>query len=425
MASGLLFGINAALNLALTLALARLMSAAGYGVLAAWSAASLFTATAAFDWIRFAAMRFYTPVSRQAEPEVRATLDVSFLTGLPLALALLGTLGLTGALPRLDLVGLAALVALATGNAATEYLAALARNLGETRIYARLVALRHGFTLTATLATAALTGEPRLTLLAFAASVWPGVLYGTLALGDGRIRPNLVRLALARRYLGYGVPLIAAETAFQGISLVNRLWLADRGNLAAVGIYALTVDLAFRIVAVTASVTEAALLPRLIAREAELGSRTDGASTVGRDLRRLVGAMLIVTVASAGAFWAGSGLVSAVLLGPDYRAGFAEALPTALVCAWLYALQTYVLRPIFQIGLRTGPLLQSAALALAVDIAVLAATGAHEAHEVLLAQFAGLIAGAVLLLVRGLRAMPRAGDAVSGPAAPSPAPRSA
>jgi hypothetical protein len=304
-------------------------------------------------------------------------------------------------------------------------MAALARNLAETRIYARLVALRHGFTLCATLGTAALTGDPRTTLVAFAASVWPGVIYGMLALGDGGLRPRLVSFAWVRLYLGYGLPLIAAETAFQGMGLLNRLWLADRGNLAAAGIYALTVDLAFRIVAVTASVTEAALLPRLIAREAELGAGADGAASVRRDLRRLVGAMLIVTVASAGAFWAGSGLVSKVLLGPDYRAGFAASLPTALGCAWLYALQTYVLRPIFQIGLRTAPLLQSAALALVADIAVLAATGADEAHHVLLAQFAGLFAGAVLLLARGLRAMPRPEPSVSDPGAPSPAVRPA
>jgi hypothetical protein len=66
MSAGLLFGLNAALNLILMLALARVMPADAYGSLATWTAGALFLATAVFDWIRFSAMRFRTAPLVQA-----------------------------------------------------------------------------------------------------------------------------------------------------------------------------------------------------------------------------------------------------------------------------------------------------------------------------------------------------------------------
>src|SRR3954469_24851760 len=129
MTAGLLFGLNAALNLVLLLALARVMPAEAYGSLATWTAGALFLSTAVFDWVRFSAMRFYTPQSRGGEPGVRATLDLAFLSSTLLA----GTLVLVAAalkiLPGLTGTTILALVALTVGNGAFEYLAALARNL--------------------------------------------------------------------------------------------------------------------------------------------------------------------------------------------------------------------------------------------------------------------------------------------------------
>jgi O-antigen/teichoic acid export membrane protein len=399
MASGLIFGVNAALNLVLTLALARLLSATSYGALATWTAAALFVATAAFDWVRFSAMRFYTPASRAGEPAVRATLDISFLGCVPLAGLAVFALAGAGVLPGLDWIGALALAAFLIGNAASEYLAALARNVGATGAYARLVAIRHLLTLGAALPVAAWTQDPRATMIALGLAVWPSVLFGALALRDRQAAANLASGERALGFARYGTPQIAAEAVFQAIGLVNRLWLASQVDLAAAGIYALTADLAFKVLAVMASVTEAALMPRLVARAA---ATAGAAREVRPELKRLVAAMLIVTAASAAAFWILSPLVSRLLLGPSFQTGFLGAIGIALGAATLYVVQTYMLRPIFQLDLRTSPLLHSALLALVVNVAALPFLAGRGVEGVMLAHLMGLGAGAALLLARAV-----------------------
>jgi hypothetical protein len=157
MSAGLLFGLNAALNLILMLALARVMPADAYGSLATWTAGALFLATAVFDWIRFSAMRFCTPKAQAEEPGARATLDLAFLLSAPLAAVLVVLMAALHWLPGLTAPVTLALIALTIGNAASEYLAALARNLGRMRAYVRLIALRHAIVLLAVLPVAALT----------------------------------------------------------------------------------------------------------------------------------------------------------------------------------------------------------------------------------------------------------------------------
>src|SRR4051812_22540237 len=173
MPAGLLFGLNAALNLILMLGLARAMPADAYGSLATWTAGALLLATTVFDWIRFSAMRFCTPRTQAGDPGARATLDLAFLLSAPLAAVLVGLAAALAWLPGLTAPVTLALIALTIGNAASEYLAALARNLARMRAYARLIALRHGIVFLAVLPVAALTRDPAAALAALAVAVWP------------------------------------------------------------------------------------------------------------------------------------------------------------------------------------------------------------------------------------------------------------
>lgn len=395
MTAGLLFGLNAALNLILMLALARAMPADAYGSLATWSAGALFFATAVFDWIRFSAMRFYTPQSRRDEPSVRATLDLAFLGSAPLAAVLLTLMAVLQWFPGLTAATTLALIALTVGNAASEYLAALARNLSSTRVYARLIAMRHGVVFAGVVPIAALTRDPAWTLAALALAVWPSVIVGAFALRDAGARPAAAAKNRAARYIGYGVPLISAEAVFQGISLINRAWLAANIGLAVAGTYALTFDLAFKVIAVVASMGEAALLPRLVHREAS-------GPALGSSLTRNIALMLLLTVPASVAFGVLARPFAELALAPDFRPGFLAAVGFAIGAAALYTLQTYVLRPAFQMGLKTAPLVQAALLALAIDVAGLFALKAQGSAGVMAAHLLGLGGGAALLLGRTL-----------------------
>jgi hypothetical protein len=391
MTAGLLFGLNAALNLTLMLALARAMPAGAYGSLATWTAGALFFATAVFDWIRFSAMRFYTPQTRRDEPGVRATLDLAFLGSAPLAAVLVTLMAVLQWLPGLTAATTLALIALTIGNAASEYLAALARNLLRTRIYAWLIALRHGVVFAAVVPVAALTRDPAWTLAALALAVWPSVIVGAFALRDTEARPAAAARDRAARYVGYGVPLISAEALFQGISLINRAWLAAGVGLAAAGIYALAFDLAFKVIAVVASMGEAALLPRLVRQDAP-------GSALGPLLTRNIALMMLLTVPAAVAFGVLTQPFAEVALAPDFRPGFLAAAGFAVSAAALYTLQTYVLRPALQIGLKTAPLVHAALLALLIDVVGLFALKAQGAPGVMMAHVLSLGGGAALLL---------------------------
>lgn len=397
MIAGALFALNAVLNLALMLALARVMSAEAYGALATWTAAAVLIATAVFDWVRFSAMRFYTPRARSSDPGVRATLDMAFAVSAAPCIALVVSGAFLRWLPGLTFEGAAILAGLTIGNAGSEYLAALARNRLDGRVYARLIGLRHVATFGLALPVAAYAGDPTVAMLGLSVVVWPSVVYGLFALRDADARPSHAGRAYALRFAAYGVPLVSAEALFQSLHLINRSWLATSVDFAAAGIYALTFDLAFKVLAVVASVCEASLFPRLVARH-EASGREEAATLVTRN----IGLMLLLMVPAGVGFWVLAEPFGALVLSAQFRPGFIAATGTALACAALYTAQTYVLRPAFQIGLKTLPLLQAGVLALVIDGAVLGLLRPDGISGVAAAHGAGLAAGFALLLAQCL-----------------------
>jgi hypothetical protein len=112
--------------------------------------------------------------------------------------------------------------------------------------------------------------------------------------------------------------------------------------------------------------------------------------------------MLFLTVPAAVAFGVLARPFAELALAPDFRPGFLAAAGFAVGAAALYTLQTYVLRPAFQLGLKTAPLVQAALLALAIDVLGLFALKAQGATGVMMAHLLGLGGGAALLLGRTL-----------------------
>jgi O-antigen/teichoic acid export membrane protein len=396
MTIGVLFALNAFLNLCLMLALARAMAPAAYGELAVWMAAGMFAMIGAFGWLNASTLRFYTPRARESEPGVRATLDLGFgLFCVPMVAAMVGASALVaGGSMKLGLM--AACLALAYG--AFEYLATLARNRGAAGVFRRLMLLRHGPAFAIAVPAAASGVSVETILLLLSAVCWPAIAYGVVALRDpGASLREATRQRLVR-YLRYGAPLIVAEAFYQSITLINRAWLAGSQGYEAAGAYALTFDLAFRLLAVMASVGEVVLFPRLVARHEE----SEGAET-GARLARTLTQMLMVLVPAAIGFFAVSRPFAGIMLAPAFREAFVTLSPFAVAAAALYVCQTYALRPALQIGEKTAPFMVAAGLALAVNVAlVLGSGGAMGAVSA--AHAAGLAAGFVLVVVAVARA---------------------
>ena len=78
---------NALFNFLIGLIVARFLGPEEFGRFAVAVALGLTVQVALFDWIRLAALRFYSGETRRSEPEVRATLDAGYAGALLLLLA--------------------------------------------------------------------------------------------------------------------------------------------------------------------------------------------------------------------------------------------------------------------------------------------------------------------------------------------------
>jgi O-antigen/teichoic acid export membrane protein len=395
--SGALFALNALLNLGLALALAWALPASAFGAFTVYFAAALLLGNLAFDWVRLSAIRFYTPLARIQEPALRATLDVAFFasTGLALVLAVIATL--TGALPEPGPASLGALFALTATNAAFEYWTALCRARFDARRYAVMVGARNVFTFGLAISVALLSASFAMTAFALAAAIFPSVLYGVMRLKDREALSSLASPALAMRFARYATPMVLAEGCYLLVAVINRTFLARGVSLAETGAYALTFDLAFRALAVTASVGDAVLFPRLVAN-----LHRQGAARTREEIARNIAVMLLVLTPAALGFALVAAPLGQLILAAHFRVVFARYAPLAVAAGFAYTAQSFVLRPVFQVELRTGDISLAAIAAVVVDIAVLMLLPADGLLAASLAHLAAMGVGLVLVLRRAI-----------------------
>ncbi|SED89847.1 Membrane protein involved in the export of O-antigen and teichoic acid [Rhizobiales bacterium GAS188] len=395
--TGALFALNALLNLGLALALAWALPAAAYGAFTVYFAAALLIGNLSYDWVRFSAMRFYTPLARSAEPALRATLDLSLFASTGLMVALAAVIAATDALPEVSLASVVGLIAVTSSNAAFEYWTALCRARFDARRYAVMVIARNLMTFGLTVPVAALTGSFTAAMFAFAAAVVPSILYGVVTLDDKQARSCLATRLQAMHFARYATPLVLAEGCYLVIAVVNRTFLAHGASLAEAGAYALTFDLAFRALAVTASVGDAVLFPRLVAN-----LHAQGAARTREEVARNIAVMLLVLAPAAAGYALIAEPMAQLLLAEHFRDAFARYSPIAVMAAFAYTVQTFVLRPAFQVQLRTGDMPLAAVAAVLVDLAMLALLPADGLLAASCAHLAGLSVGLILVLRRAI-----------------------
>src|SRR5258708_1622838 len=143
MVVGFAFALNAVFNFLVGLLVAKFLGPAEFGRFAIASATAVIINAGGFDWIRLSAVRFYSARTRDAPPEVRATLDVCFgaLTAIvSLAAVAVSLSGL--ALPLSpSLLFMAAAFAVASGF--YDYRTALARALFHDSAYSRTIIVKN------------------------------------------------------------------------------------------------------------------------------------------------------------------------------------------------------------------------------------------------------------------------------------------
>ena len=236
-----------------------------------------------------------------------------------------------------------------------------------------------------------------MSLIAFAVAILPSALYGAIRLRDKEARPRLATRALARRFARYALPLVLAEGCYLMIAVLNRGFLAQEASLAEAGAYALTFDLALRVLSVMASIGDAVLFPRLVA-----DLHVKGAARTREEIARNIAVMLLVLTPAALGFALVAEPVAQLLLAEHFRDAFTRFTPFAVAAAFAYAAQTFVLRPAFQVELRTADMPLAAVAAFLADIALLLLLPGGGLFAASVAHLAGMCLGLVLVVRRAV-----------------------
>jgi O-antigen/teichoic acid export membrane protein len=223
------------------------------------------------------------------------------------------------------------------------------------------------------------------------------VIYGARQLVDKEARPSLATRALTWRFARYATPLVIAEGCYLIIAVANRGFLAHSASLAEAGAYALTFDLALRVLSVMASIGDAVLFPRLVA-----DLHVKGTARTREEISRNIAVMLLVLTPAALGFALVAEPTAQLLLAEHFRDAFTRYAPLAVGAAFAYTVQTFVLRPAFQVELRTADMPLAAVVALLADIALLLLLPGGSMFAVFAAHLGAMCLGLVLVLRRAI-----------------------
>ncbi|MCJ2126698.1 lipopolysaccharide biosynthesis protein [Methylobacterium sp. J-077] len=395
------FVINAGLNFVLGLLIAQLLGPADFGRFALATTGAIVLNTVLFEWLRLSATRFYSGRVRVDEPWIRHGLDRAYLRiGLLLlcAAALCGAFGFGGGAAGREAVlcgtGLAAL-----GIGVFDYHAALARARFDGKLYLGLVAVKNVLAFVLMAAAAWWLPQPAWVLAAAGLSQLAAVVLLRHPLRDPEHpfeRPRLT--ATWGVFARYGLPLIAANTAYQCLAFVNRGAIAGHAGFAEAGYFALAADVTSR-----SLMTLGTALDLLLFQFAVQAEEQHGRAAAEAQVAENAGTVFALLAPCAVGFWAVLPALQGLVVPDAYRGPFESysvALMPGLFCL---SMMFYALNPVFQIRRRTLPVIAAALVGLAVNGAgLLLLPELMGGMGVALAQTMGLAAAALWLGWRAL-----------------------
>src|SRR5438270_2738518 len=396
------FLFNTLCNFGIGLIVAKFLGPAEYGRFALTLAIALTLQIALLDWIRLAAVRFYSERVRAAEPSIRATLDTAFalisfgIAAIAVVVAFLDT----GVDPTRGLIGLALGVSIA--NSLFDYRTALVRARFHDRLYGRLVVIKNVFSLVLTGGAAFLFESAPMALIGGILSLTGSILTAWAALSDEGAEASQARVATARHLLAYGLPIITANLLYTAIPLANRALITHLHGFAETGQFSLAYDLGLRAVLAIASAMDV-LLFQMAVRAHE----THGLDRAKAQIARNMTMIIAVVVPACVGIWATLPSIEALIVPSQYRGPFANYLTLLLPGLCATGLIHFAVNPIFQIGKKTAPLIAAAVIGCVANgvLLLLLARGGN-ASGLAIAQSGAAIASLVALLASATRTRP-------------------
>ena len=396
------FLCNTLLNFATGLLLARFLGPAQYGRFALTLAIAMVIQTLCFDWLRLAAIRFYSERTRTDEPQVRATLDASFAV----LIAVLCCGAMVALLSGIDLrfsrelIGLA--VAASVANGLFDYHTALVRARFKDRDYARLIITKNVLSLSLTVGGAILFGSAEMSIAGVCLSMAGSLLLSRRALTDKTATVSLADRGLAKALLGYALPVVVANMLYQIIPLTDRAMAASQHGFAVSGQFSLAYDIGFRLASAIGSTMDILLFQMAVRLHDHHGPQRAKVA-----IARNIGVVLAILAPSIAGCWLVLPSFEALIVPAEFRGPFAHYLTLLLPGLFCYAMIHWAVNPMFQIGKRTGALIGAALIASCANGALLLVLpAADDASSYALAQSCALAVGLLALLLFASRLDP-------------------
>lgn len=389
------FLVNTIFNFMIGLLVAKFLGPEQFGRFALALSVAAFIQNIAIDWIRLAAVRFYSQRSRETKPELRATLDVAAaITSTVLAMgAILFILSGIELVLTPALLGLA--VAVSIANGLFDYRTALIRARFLDGVYARLVMTKNCLAIILTVGGALLTGSAMFALAGACLSMAGSLFFVRAAVSDRQAHPSLASLDLALESAKYSLPIIAANILYLAIALVNRALVTQHFGFAETGQYSLAYDLGTRLIAAFGSALDV-LLFQIAVRADDQHGQERALDQISRNMSIVIAVLLPAAVG----LWFIVPSLEQVLVPELYRGPFGHYLILQLPGLLCFGLMNFAINPVFQIVKMTRPLITAAVTAcVANGVLLLTLPQTADASNYALAQAGSLIVAMISLLI--------------------------
>lgn len=403
------FLFNTLINFIIGLMVAKFLGPEQFGRFALAMAISMVVQTLAFEWLRQAAIRFYSVKSAQERPELRATLDMSFAAIsviLSAASAVLILSGFTFSLSQ-ELIALGFAAAIANGL--FDYHTALVRARFQDALYGKLVVTKNILALVLTIGGAFYFRSAAMTLAGVCVSMASSVIFARQALSDANARPSLAQKFLAFEYARYSMPIVAANVLYLSIPLTNRAFISSHYGFAETGQFSLAYDIGTRLIAAIGSAMDV-LLFQIAVRADELHGREKAREQVAANMATI---FAILLPAAAG-LWLILPSLEFLIVPSEFRGPFAHYLTLLLPGLFAFGVMNFAINAFFQISKATLPLIGAAIMACLTNAALIwLAPVAQDASRFALAQTGAFFAALFTLMLfaaRGGASWPRLRD---------------
>jgi O-antigen/teichoic acid export membrane protein len=388
------FILNSLLNFVVSLLVAKFLGPAEYGrFILALSVATVMQIVL-FDWLRLSATRFYSERDRSARPQLRATLDASFLLLAALAASAGVALLLFGADIGMAPELAAAALFVAIANGAFDLSSALLRARFHDRAYSALVIAKNLLAFALTVGGAYYFASARVAFCGMILSVIGSLAAARGDLMDAGTDPRRADSALAKQFLAYGVPIVIANAIYQSVPLLDRLIVSRTLGFADAGQMSLAYEIGVRIVAALGTALDAILFQLAVLADKEEGADA-GRASIGRNM----GVVFAFVAPSVAGCWLILPSFEALFAPESFRGPFGRYFEIFLPALLAFALTNYAINPAFQLAHRLAPLIVGALVcALANMLAILLLPPRQGAESYALAQSIANWAGALTLI---------------------------